>query len=264
MKVVILAGGFGTRLSEETLQIPKPMVEVGGYPILVHIMRMYADHGHKDFVVACGYLGHVIKDYFASFNLQNADFSVNLGTGELTRLKETTVDWSVSLIDTGLNTMTGGRLARLEPHLGNETFMATYGDGLADLDISDLLAFHRGHGKLATITAVRPEARFGSLSIDGERMVTGFEEKVTSSEARINGGFFVLEPEVIDYIDGDDVPFERAPLERLADDHQLMAYTHDGFWKPMDTLRDRRELERLWDEGVAPWARSRETENDLG
>jgi len=264
MKVVILAGGFGTRLSEETLQIPKPMVEVGGYPILVHIMRLYADHGHNEFIVACGYRGHVIKDYFANFNVQNADFSVNLGTGELTRLKETTVDWTVSLIDTGLNTMTGGRLARLRPHLGNETFMATYGDGLADLDISDLLAFHRGHGKLATITAVRPEARFGSLSIDDERMVTGFEEKVTSSEARINGGFFVLEPEVINYIDGDDVPFERAPLERLAEDRQLMAYTHDGFWKPMDTLRDRRELQRLWDEGVAPWSDSSKEENDLG
>jgi glucose-1-phosphate cytidylyltransferase len=256
MKVVILAGGLGTRLSEETLRIPKPMVEVGGDPILVHIMRLYAQHGLNDFIVACGYLGHVIKDYFASFKLQNTDFTVNLGTGELTHLNHSSVDWSVSLIDTGLNTLTGGRLARLEPYLENSTFMATYGDGLSDIDMSDLLEFHRSHGKLATITAVRPDARFGSLSIDGQHLVTGFEEKVTSSEARINGGFFVLEPEVLGYIDGDDVPFERAPLERLAADRQLMAYQHDGFWKPMDTQRDRQELERLWNQGDAPWSGS--------
>lgn len=262
MKVVILAGGMGTRLSEETVRIPKPMVEVGGDPILVHIMRLYAQHGLSDFIVACGYLGHVIKDYFASFKLQNTDFTVNLGTGELTQLNHSSVDWSVSLIDTGLETMTGGRLARLEPYLGSGTFMATYGDGLADIDISDLLGFHRSHGKLATITAVRPEARFGSLSIDNERLVTGFEEKVTAAEARINGGFFVLEPEVLGYIDGDDVSFERAPLERLAADRQLMAYPHDGFWKPMDTQRDRQEFERLWSQGDAPWSKPIRAEDD--
>jgi glucose-1-phosphate cytidylyltransferase len=262
MKVVILAGGVGTRLSEETLRIPKPMVEIGGDPILVHIMRIYAQHGLNDFVVACGYLGHVIKAYFASFKLQNTDFTVELGTGELTQLNHSSVDWSVSLIDTGLETMTGGRLARLEPYLGNTTFMATYGDGLADIDISDLLAFHRRHGKLATITAVRPEARFGSLSIGSGGLVTGFEEKVTSSEARINGGFFVLEPKVFGYIDGDAVPFERAPLERLAADNQLVAYPHVGFWKPMDTQRDRQELERLWSQGGAPWSNAIKSADD--
>jgi len=256
MKVVILAGGHGTRLSEETVRIPKPMVEIGGDPILVHIMRLYARHGLNDFIVACGYRGHLIKDYFARFNLQNTDFSINLGSGEITQLNRTEVDWNVALIDTGLDTMTGGRLARLEPYLGKATFMATYGDGLADIDLANLLDFHRKHGKLATITAVRPEARFGSLSIDNERLVTGFEEKVTSTEARINGGFFVLEPQVLEYIDDDSVSFERAPLERLAEDRQLVAYPHDGFWKPMDTLRDRQELERLWSQGDAPWLKS--------
>lgn len=254
MKVIILAGGFGTRLAEETHLKPKPMVEVGGQPILVHIMRHYAKHGFNDFVVACGYMGHVIKDYFARFNLQNTDFAIDLGTGDVTQLTENSVDWRVALVDTGFETMTGGRIARLKPYLGDTTFMATYGDGLADIDLTELLEFHKSHGKLATITAVRPEARFGSLLLDGGSMVTGFEEKVRSPEARINGGFFVLEPEVINYIDGDSVPFERSPLERLARDGELMAFTHDGFWKPMDTLRDWRELEALWAGGAAPWA----------
>jgi glucose-1-phosphate cytidylyltransferase len=254
VKVVLLAGGFGTRLSEETSRMPKPMVEIGGRPILVHIMELYSYHGFKDFVVACGYLGHVIKDYFARFSLQNFDFSVDLGTGETTVLERNAVDWRVALIDTGLDTMTGGRLSRVGPHLGETTFLATYGDGLADIDIQDLVDFHKRHGKLATITAVRPEARFGSLSIE-DRRVVGFEEKVVSSQAWINGGFFVLEPEVLSYIEN-DVPFERAPLEGLARDGELMAFEHDGFWKPMDTLRDKRELERLWESGHAPWVPS--------
>jgi glucose-1-phosphate cytidylyltransferase len=228
------------------------MVEIGGRPILVHIMDLYSHYGFKDFVVACGYLGHVIKDYFARYSLQNFDFSIDLATGETTVLQRNAADWHVTLMDTGLNTMTGGRLARIGPHLGNETFMATYGDGLADINIRDLVDFHQSHGKLATITAVRPEARFGSLSLENG-LVMGFEEKVVSSEAWINGGFFVLEPEVLSYIDGDDIPFERAPLERLASDGELMAFEHDGFWKPMDTLRDKRELERLWESGNPPW-----------
>lgn len=257
MRVVILAGGFGTRITEEASGKPKPMVEVGREPILVHIMRLYSSYGFDDFIVACGYQGHVIKEYFSRFSLQNADFEVNLGTGETSLLTSTPDEWNVTLVDTGLETMTGGRILRLAPYLGNTTFMATYGDGLSDLDVGALVDFHKSHGKLATITAVRPEARFGSLSINDNLAVTGFEEKVASSEVRVNGGFFVLEPEVLSYIAGDDASFERTPLERLAEDGQLMAFPHDGFWKPMDTLRDKRELDRLWEQGKPPWVRER-------
>lgn len=253
MKVILLAGGFGTRLSEETSRIPKPMVQIGGRPILTHIMGHYASHGFNDFIVACGYHGHVIKDYFAGFSLDNSDFTVNLRSGDLQLLRQNSVDWSVTLIDTGLGTMTGGRIARLLPYVDGQTFMTTYGDGLSDVDLQALLLFHRDHGRLATVTAVRPEARFGSLSIGEGHIVEGFREKIETSQARINGGFFVFEPEIAQYIDGDDMPLEGAPLEKLAADRQLVAYPHDGFWKPMDTLRDKLELERLWNEGDAPW-----------
>lgn len=252
LKVIVLAGGFGTRLSEETTSIPKPMVEIGDRPMIVHIMRHYARFGFNDFIIACGYRGSVIKDYFAGFRLMSSDFTVDLGSGRVETLAETSVDWTVSLVDTGLNTMTGGRIARLIPYVEG-TFMATYGDGLSDIDLKALLDFHSGHGKLATVTAVRPEARFGSLSIGHDRAVVGFEEKVSTSEARINGGFFVFEPEISSYIEGDDTPLEGSPLERLAADGELMAFPHDGFWKPMDTLRDKKELDRLWSDGSAPW-----------
>lgn len=253
MKVVLLAGGFGTRLSEETSVKPKPMVTIGGIPLLVHLMTWYAHHGFTDFVVACGYMGGYIKDYFARFLTQNADFTVNLAIGEVTVLNAPKVNWQVTLVDTGLNTMTGGRLARLRNHLDDGTFMMTYGDGLSDVDLTAELAFHRQHGKLATVAAVLPPARFGSLVIDHENTVVRFEEKIATSEARINGGFFILEPELIDFIDGDAVPFERAPLERLAAAGELAAFNHDGFWLPMDTLRDKQELEKLWQTGEAPW-----------
>jgi glucose-1-phosphate cytidylyltransferase len=229
------------------------MVRIGGTPLLVHLMTWYAAHGFNDFVVACGYLGSYIKDYFAGFRLKNVDFTVDLGTGETIVIGKHDIDWSVTLVDTGLNTMTGGRLARLREHIGNSTFLMTYGDGLSDVDISDLLRFHEGHGKLATVTAVLPPARFGSIAIGEDSAVTAFEEKIGSSEARINGGFFVLEPEVLDYIGGDDMPFERDPLENLTADGELNAFVHDGFWKAMDTLRDRNELEALWSSGNAPW-----------
>jgi glucose-1-phosphate cytidylyltransferase len=249
-----LAGGFGTRLSEETTVRPKPMVRIGGTPLLVHLMHWYGHHGFKDFIVACGYLGGQIKDYFTRFLLQNSDFTVDLGSGSTTVLNPAPVDWRVTLVDTGLRTMTGGRLARLRDHVSDGTFLMTYGDGLSDVDLTALVEFHRAHGRLATVTAVRPPARFGSLVVDDDDRVIRFEEKIAASEARINGGFFVLEPGVLDYIDGDGTPFERAPLERLAADGQLSAYLHDGFWKAMDTLRDKTELEAIWDSGDPPWS----------
>lgn len=254
MKTVLLAGGFGTRISEETSLKPKPMVEIGGSPILVHIMRMYAGFGFKDFVVAGGYRVDYIKDYFINFAQREHDYRLDLGAGELELLGDKKVDWRIWVFDTGLSTMTGGRIRRLGPELREGTFMATYGDGLSDLDIAELVKFHRSHGKLATVTAVRPPARFGSLRLDGTQVVE-FEEKNPLKEGWINGGFFVLEPGVLDYIDSDDQPFEKDPLSRLAADGELMAFQHDGFWAPMDTLRDKNNMEALWESGEAPWAR---------
>ena len=253
MKVVLLAGGRGTRLAEETTVRPKPMVEIGGVPLLVHLMRWYAAFGHTEFVIACGYLGHIIKDYFSRFHLQNTDFTVDLATGQTRLLGNPPAEWTVTLVDTGLETMTGGRLRRLRDLLGDETFMMTYGDALSDVDVNALVEAHAASGRLATVTAVRPPARFGSLVINDKGQVVRFEEKIAASEPRINGGFFVLEPPVLDYIDGDATSFERAPLERLATEGQLNARHHDGFWKPMDTLRDRMVLEELWQSGRAPW-----------
>jgi len=252
MKVIILAGGRGTRFAEETSVRPKPMVDIGGKPMLWHIMSLYASHGFNDFLVACGYKGEIIKQYFHDFVVHNSDLFVNLKDGSCKVMNSSTPDWQVGLIDTGLDTLTGGRLRRLKHLIDNQTFMATYGDGLADIDLKSLAAFHRQHGKLATVTAVSPIARFGSLQLDGERVVQ-FAEKPQTGEGWINGGFFVLEPDVLDYIAGDQSTLEGEPLEKLASQGQLMAYRHPGFWHPMDTLRDKQYLESLWATGKAPW-----------
>jgi glucose-1-phosphate cytidylyltransferase len=254
MKVVLLAGGFGTRLAEETSVRPKPMVEIGGKPILWHIMTLYARFGYKSFLVACGYKGEVIKEYFRNYLLHNSDLYLSLKDGSMQVANSATPDWEVGLIDTGASTLTGGRLRRLKEHVGNAPFMVTYGDGVADIDIAALVDFHRSHGKLATVTAVSPVARFGSLQMDGDAVVQ-FAEKPRSGEGWINGGFFVFQPEVLDYIAGDDVSLEGEPLERLASERQLCAYRHAGFWHPMDTLRDKQFLESLWAKGSPPWVK---------
>lgn len=252
MKVAILAGGVGSRLSEETEVKPKPMVEIGGHPILWHIMMHYAYYGFRDFVIALGYKGEVIKKYMVDYCSLNSNLKVNLRSGTVEMNGGYRPDWNVELIDTGIPTNTGGRIKRLAPYLGNETFMLTWGDGVSDVNLHALLEFHRSHGKLATLTAVRPPARFGHLELDGDR-ITEFNEKPQTGEGWINGAFFVLEPEVFDYIDGDDTAWEREPLQRLAREGQLMAYKHTSFWQCMDTLRDKKLLESLWQTGKAPW-----------
>ncbi|RMD58585.1 glucose-1-phosphate cytidylyltransferase [Candidatus Parcubacteria bacterium] len=251
MRVVILAGGLGSRLAEETSERPKPMVEIGGKPIIWHIMNIYAAGGINEFCIACGYKGEVIKEYFANFHLHLADISVDMVNGNVEFHNSRAPDLRLHLIDTGVQTQTGGRLLRMKPWL-SETFMMTYGDGVADVDVRELLQFHRSHGKLATITAVRPPARFGGLRFEGNR-VAEFIEKPQIGEGWINGGFMVLEPAVLDYIHGDDCIFEREPLERLAVEGELMAYRHEGFWQPMDTLREKHLLEEFWRSGQAPW-----------
>lgn len=253
MKTVILAGGMGTRLAEETAIRPKPMVEVGGKPILWHLMNIYGAHGFQEFIVALGYKGEVIKDYFLNFRALNSDLTVDLASGSHAAQAAAPVPWKVHLVDTGPKTQTGGRLKRLSGWLGkDDLFFMTYGDGLADVDLRALLAFHRGHGKLATVTAVRPPARFGGLALEEDR-VARFVEKPQTGEGWINGGFFVLNRRVLDYIAGDDTLWEVDPLERLAADGQLMAFRHEGFWQPMDTLREKQMLETLWTSGEAPW-----------
>lgn len=252
MKTIILAGGLGTRLEEETTKKPKPMVEIGGKPMLWHIMNIYSNHGFNDFIVACGYKGEMIKEYFAHFFLRNSDWSINLRNGEHDIVNRNTPDWHIELVDTGYNTMTGGRIARLKDKIGQNRFMVTYGDGLSDVDIRKLVAFHESHGKLATLTAVRPPARFGGLALNEDQIVE-FSEKPQAEEGWINGGFLVFEPGAFEYIAGDDMPLERAPLENLAADGELMAFRHTGFWQPMDTLREKRILEDLWNSGKAPW-----------
>ncbi|NOX57981.1 MAG: glucose-1-phosphate cytidylyltransferase [Planctomycetes bacterium] len=252
MKVAILAGGVGTRLAEETEIKPKPMVEIGGTPIIFHIMQHYARYGHNAFSIALGYKGEYIKKYMMDYASLRSNLTVNLKSGEVERHGDDSPDWTVDLVDTGNDTLTGGRIKRLAPYIGNETFMLTWGDGVSDVDLDKLLAFHQAHGKLATVTAVRPTARFGHLEFEGDRVVE-FSEKPQTAEGWINGAFFVLEPAVFDYIEGDTTQWEREPMERLAREGQLMAYRHDSFWQCMDTLRDKKLLEELWESGKAPW-----------
>lgn len=252
MKAVILCGGLGTRLSEETVLKPKPMVEIGGMPVLWHIMKIYAAHGIREFVLALGYKGEVIKDFFVNYRYRSRSLTVELRRGQVKVHQGDSEDWVIHLLDTGLNTQTGGRLKQAAQFIGREAFMATYGDGVTDLDIGALLAFHQQHGKQATVTAVRPPARFGSMVFEGDR-VTRFAEKPQAGEGWINGGFFVLGPEVADLIDGESTIWEAEPMERLAVEGQLIAFRHAGFWQCMDTLRDVRMLEGLWQDGKAPW-----------
>lgn len=253
MKVVILAGGLGTRLAEETEVRPKPMAEIGGNPILWHIMKGYGEQGFTEFVICLGYKGFMIKEYFANYFLHNADVTFDLRSRGMRVHQNASEPWQVTLVDTGAETQTGGRLKRVAPYLAGESFMMTYGDGVADVDLTALLAFHEAQGRLATVTAVQPPGRFGTLDIDPHGQVRAFVEKPAGDGAWMNGGFFVLEPATLDYIEGDATPWELDPLERLARDGQLAAYRHRGFWHPMDTLRDKRALEVLWASGGAPW-----------
>ena len=253
MKAVILAGGLGTRISEETYRIPKPMVEIGGKPILWHIMKGYAHYGIKDFVICLGYKSYLVKEYFTNYLYHMSDLTVDLKKGEICIHQNNAEDWRITLVDTGPETMTGGRLKRVQKYLDDETFCFTYGDGVADIDIGKLVAFHKKHKKKATVTAITPPGRFGVLDSKGNSVI-GFAEKIDNKDARINGGFFVLEPSVIDLIADDDTVWEKAPLETLAKRGQLMAYKHDGFWLAMDTLRDKRTLEDHWESKKAPWA----------
>lgn len=253
MKAVILAGGLGTRIAEESDTKPKPMVEIGGKPLLWHIMRSYANHGIKDFVICLGYKGYVIKEFFLNYYSHMSDMRIDLATGDHQILNSQAEDWRITLVDTGAETMTGGRLKRVAQYLNNETFCLTYGDGLSDIDISAEVEFHRQHGKLATVAAVQPPGRFGVLNINAENSVFSFDEKPMDEIGWINGGFFVLEPEALKYIEGDSVSWEREPLTNLAKDGNLRAFHHTGFWQPCDTLRDKRELEALWATNNAPW-----------
>jgi glucose-1-phosphate cytidylyltransferase len=252
MKVVILAGGFGTRLSEYTESIPKPMVTVGGKPILWHIMNTYAKFEHKDFYVALGYKAEAIKEYFLNYRTLNSDFTVDLSNGGIVAHQQDIVDWKVTLVDTGLNSMTGGRVRRMQDFIGNETFLLTYGDGVADVDLDALIKFHKSHKKMVTVSAVHPSARFGELDINNN-VVTSFKEKPQVTQGWINGGYFVIEPKFFDLIESDDTILEKEPLEKVAQMGELMSYQHDGFWQCMDTKRDRDLLESLWETDNAPW-----------
>jgi glucose-1-phosphate cytidylyltransferase len=253
MKAVILAGGLGTRLSEETELRPKPMVEIGHRPMLWHIMKIYSAHGVNDFIICCGYKGYLIKEYFANYFLHTSDVTFDLRENAMQIHQNYAEPWSITLIDTGERSMTGGRLRRISEYVDEEDFCFTYGDGLSDVDITELIAFHRRHGKLATLTATRPPGRFGALRLGPDGAVKDFQEKPEGDEGWINGGFFVLSPRVIDRIAGDDVVWEHEPLCGLAEDGELIAYQHEGFWQPMDTLREKRLLENLWESGDAPW-----------
>jgi glucose-1-phosphate cytidylyltransferase len=252
MKVIILAGGYGTRLSEYTKSIPKPMVTVGGKPILWHIMNTYASFNHNDFYVALGYKAEIIKDFFLNYKTLNSDFTVDLSSGNITEHNQDNIDWNVTLVNTGLNSMTGGRVKRMKDYIGNESFLLTYGDGLADIDINLLIKFHKNHGKMVTVSAVHPGARFGELSLDGD-IVTSFKEKPQTSQGWINGGYFVIEPEFFELIDDDSTILEQSPLERASQMGELMSFQHNGFWQCMDTKRDRDYLESLWKSNDAPW-----------
>ena len=252
MKVVILAGGFGTRLSEYTETVPKPMVKIGDKPMLWHIMKIYEKYGYKDFNIALGYKAEVIKDFFLNYREISSDFTIDLANGNIKTLQSNELDWKVTLVDTGLNSMTGGRIKRMKSFIGNETFLLTYGDGLANIDIEKLVSFHRNHGKLATVTAVHPGARFGELNLDGD-VVTSFEEKPQVTQGWINGGYFVFEPEFLDFITDDSTVLEKEPLENAAQMGELRAFKHEGFWKCMDTKRDKDFLEEMWKSEKPLW-----------
>ncbi|MEH7384552.1 glucose-1-phosphate cytidylyltransferase [Bacillus sp. JJ1521] len=255
MKVLILAGGFGTRISEETHLKPKPMIEIGDKPILWHIMKLYSSYGFNDFIICLGYKSHVIKEYFFNYSLYNSDITFDLQKKNKSIIHKNSAEpWKVTLVDTGLNTLTGGRINRVRDYVGNEPFMVTYGDGVSDVNIKDLVEFHRSHGKLATVTTTQPEGRFGVLSLTADQKVEKFREKIQGDSSWINAGFMVLQPEVFNYLNnGDQTVFEKEPLENLAKDGQLMAFKHTGFWYPMDTLRDKRYLQEIWASGKAPW-----------
>lgn len=252
MKAVILAGGLGTRISEETHLKPKPMIEIGGKPMLWHIMKIYSFYGVNEFIICCGYKGYYIKEYFANYFLHMSDVTFDMCNNKMEVHRNHCEPWKVTLVDTGHHSMTGGRLKRVAHYLENEPFCFTYGDGVADVDISAVIAFHKGHGLLATMTAIQPPGRYGALVIEGD-YIRRFQEKPKGDGGWINGGFFVLDPKAIDYVDGDETFWEQEPLERLAEDNQLGAYKHEGFWLAMDTLRDKTKLEDLWNQGRAPW-----------
>lgn len=254
MKVVILAGGYGTRLSEETTVVPKPLVEIGGYPILWHIMKIYSHYGLNDFVICCGHKGSLIKDYFRNFFYRNCDFTIDLADNTLVTHHSPREPWRVTVVDTGEKTMTGGRLKRVREHLGEQTFCLTYGDGVADVNIRDLIAFHYQQGALATVTAVQLPGRWGALNLSSDRpRVVGFREKDSADGHTISGGFFVVEPDALDLIDGEETVWEQEPMRRLVDNDQLAVYRHEGYWQSMDTLRDKVLLQEIWDSGQPPW-----------
>ncbi|MGL1935262.1 MAG: glucose-1-phosphate cytidylyltransferase [Fibrobacterales bacterium] len=253
MKVVLLAGGFGTRLSEETDIKPKPMVEIGGKPILWHIMKSYSSYGFNEFIVCLGYKSYVIKEYFANYFLHMADVTIDMEHNDITVHQKKAEPWKVTLVDTGLNSMTGGRIKRIEQYIGNEPFMVTYGDGVSNVNIDQLIDFHKKHGKIGTMTSVQPSGRFGALEINDDSVVESFKEKPKGDGAWINGGFFVFQPEIFNYIEGDHSVFEQEPLMNLAKDRELYSYKHSGFWKPMDSLREKKELEDMWSSNQALW-----------
>ncbi len=253
MKTVILCGGKGTRLSEETSFLPKPMIKIGEKPMLWHIMNIYSNYGQNEFILALGYKGEIIKEYFLNYYALNSDLTIDISSGQVNYQQSQKQNWKVELVDTGMNTLTGGRLLRLESMLRPQgTFMLTYGDGVANIDINALVEFHKSHGKIATVTAVHPTARFGGITLDGNQ-IAEFKEKQQGGEGLINGGFFVFEPEIFDYLENDETILERSPLEKLANDRQLMAYKHSSFWQCMDTIRERNILEELWSSGIPPW-----------
>jgi glucose-1-phosphate cytidylyltransferase len=253
MKVVILAGGLGTRLSEETGIRPKPMVEIGGMPILWHIMKIYSNYGYNDFVICLGYKGYIIKEFFANYFLHSSDVTIDLENNQLLTHNTKVEPWKITLIDTGKDTLTGGRIKRVQQHIGKEAFLLTYGDGLSNINIKDLIEFHKNNRKLVTVSAVQPSGRFGALNINDENEVTEFLEKPKGDGAWINGGFFVCEPEIFDFIEGDHITWEKEPMEQIAAKNQMCAFKHTGFWKPMDTLRDKQELEELWQSSKPNW-----------
>ncbi len=253
MKVVLLAGGLGTRLSEETVLKPKPMVEIGGMPIIWHIMKIYAAHGFNDFVVCLGYKGYVVKEYFANYFLHKSDVTIDMSDNSIKVHDSQAEPWKITLVDTGNDSMTGGRIKRIQSHIGNEPFMLTYGDGVSDVNIAELVKFHQSHGKLCTVTAVQPSGRFGALNLTQDQTVDSFLEKPKGDGSWINGGFFVCQPEVFDYIEGDATVFEKQPMEQIAANGEMKAFNHSGFWKPMDTLRDKHELEEDWANQKAKW-----------